>query len=238
MHFFDIWTSKNGPKASLFTFWLGKCASRHRGMHLFNISTSETGLRMWCFAHFHLEIRFGPLWSALFRHRLPEVLKTWSASHILTWTCCLAPQRRALFGHLNFQKWSENVVPTTFWLGNMLRATGACTFSTSQIPQVLRTGGVLHLLTWTCTSRHNGVQFFDISTSTSFPTLLPFRTAVSSLLWLSFLWSSLLWLSLLWLDLLTFFSASSHLWFSSVHTAGGLTSKQLSIRYQMLFVVQ
>ena len=33
--------------------------------------------------------------------------------------------------HLNFQKWSEPLVFLTFWLRNVLRATTACTFSTS-----------------------------------------------------------------------------------------------------------
>ena len=47
----------------------------------------------------------------------------------------------------------------------MLRATTACTFSTSQLPKVVRTPGVLYILTWKCASRHNGVHFFDISTS-------------------------------------------------------------------------
>ena len=42
---------------------------------------------------------------------------------------CFAPQRRALFRHLNLQKWSEPLVFCTFWLGNVLRATTACTFS-------------------------------------------------------------------------------------------------------------
>ena len=42
----------------------------------------------------------------------------------------------------------------------MLRATTACTFSTSQLPKVVRTWCVLHILTWTCASRHNGVEFF------------------------------------------------------------------------------
>ena len=41
---------------------------------------------------------------------------------------CFAPQRRALFRHLNFQKWSENGVLCTFSLRNVLRATTACTF--------------------------------------------------------------------------------------------------------------
>ena len=42
----------------------------------------------------------------------------------------------------------------------MLRATTACTFSTSQLPKVVRTWCVLYILTWKCASRHNGVQLF------------------------------------------------------------------------------
>ena len=40
--------------------------------------------------------------------------------------------------HLNLQKRSEHVVSSTFWLGKVLRATTACTFSTSQLQNVLR----------------------------------------------------------------------------------------------------
>ena len=87
---------------------------------------------------------------------------------------CFAPQRRALFRHFNFQKWREHVVFLTFWLGNVLRATAACTFSTSQLPKVARTCGVFNVLTWKCASRHNGVHFFDISTSKSGPNLVCF----------------------------------------------------------------
>ena len=73
---------------------------------------------------------------------------------------CFAPQRRALFRHLNFQKWSENGVFCTFSLRNVLRATTACTFSTSQLPKVVRPWCVLYILTSQCASRHNGVQIF------------------------------------------------------------------------------
>ena len=52
----------------------------------------------------------------------------------------------------------------------MLRATTACTFSTSQLPKVVRHWCVLYILTSKCASRHNGVHFFDISTSKSGPT--------------------------------------------------------------------
>ena len=84
---------------------------------------------------------------------------------------CFAPQRRALFRHLNFQKCSDAEVFCTFWLRNVLRATTACTFSTSQLPKVVRRWGVSYILTSKCASRHNGVHFFDISTSKSAPTL-------------------------------------------------------------------
>ena len=85
-----------------------------------------------------------------------------------------APQRRALFRHPNLQKWREHVVLCTFWLGNVLRATTACTFSTSELPKVVRTWCVLYMLTWKCASRHNGVHFFDIWTSKSGPTMVCF----------------------------------------------------------------
>ena len=42
----------------------------------------------------------------------------------------------------------------------MLRAATACTFSTSQLPKVVRSSSALSILTWKCASRHNGVHFF------------------------------------------------------------------------------
>ena len=114
---------------SVFDILTWKCASRHNGVHFFDISTSKSGPTLRCFVYFHLEM-------------------------------CFAPQRRALFRHLNFQKWSDAEVFCIFSLGNVLRATTACTFSTSQLPKVLRPWCVLYILTSKCASRHNGVQFF------------------------------------------------------------------------------
>ena len=109
---------------------------------------------------------------------------------------CFAPQRRALFRHLNFQKWSKPLVFCAFWVRNVLRATTACTFSTSQLPKVVRTWCVLYILTSKFASCHNGVHFFDISTSKSGPNLVCFvhfdfnmcfapqrRAMFSSLIW-------------------------------------------------------
>ena len=49
---------------------------------------------------------------------------------------CFAPQRGALFQHLNFQKWSDPEVFCTFSLRNRLRATTACNFSSLISPDV------------------------------------------------------------------------------------------------------
>ena len=80
---------------------------------------------------------------------------------------CFAPQRRALFWQHNLQEWCKTVSFLHFWLGNVLRATTACTFSTSEHQKVVRTFRVLYIWTWKCASRHNRVRFFGISTSKS-----------------------------------------------------------------------
>jgi hypothetical protein len=61
---------------------------------------------------------------------------------------CFAPQRRAIFRHLNFQKWREHMMFDIFWLGNIFHATTAYIFSTSQFPKVARWCGVWFILTW------------------------------------------------------------------------------------------
>ena len=129
----------------------------------------------------------------------------------------------------------------------MLRATTACTFSTSQLPKVVRTWCVLYIfLTWKCASRHNGVQFFISHLASwlrtrrfSEPTFRPsgatnhwkntvFRDFPTfSRTWIFFLLKLSLSSSLL-------FSDSSHLCFSSVHIAGSLTSKPPSTSTNLL----
>ena len=61
---------------------------------------------------------------------------------------CFAPQRRALFRHLNCQKWSAPGVFCAFWFRNVLRATTACFFSTSQLPKVVRPWCALYCTFW------------------------------------------------------------------------------------------
>ena len=56
----------------------------------------------------------------------------------------------------------------------------ACTFSTSQLPKVVREWCVLYILTSKCALRHNGVHFIDISTSKSGPKLVCFVYILTS----------------------------------------------------------
>ena len=55
----------------------------------------------------------------------------------------------------------------TFSLQNVLFATAACNFSTSEPQKVLPDPEFFTILTSECASRHSGVQFFDIRTSKS-----------------------------------------------------------------------
>ena len=68
----------------------------------------------------------------------PKVVRTPSVFLYMFTSKCFTPQWGALFRHRNFQKWSDNGVLCTFSLRNVLRATTACTFSTSQLPKVVR----------------------------------------------------------------------------------------------------
>ena len=165
-----IWTSKSAPYPSVFLhFWLqnvlrattarkgaracgvlcilaSKCASRHNGMHFFDISTSKSGPTLVCFVHFDFEM-------------------------------CFAPQRRALFQHLNFQKWSEPGVFCTFWLANVLRATTACNFSSLIWPDGSAPAAVASLL-----FDPPEPQIIGIKTQ-CFAAFLPFCASASSFFW-------------------------------------------------------
>ena len=90
---------------------------------------------------------------------------------------CFAPRWRALFRHGNFQKWSEHLVLCAFWLGNVLRATTACNFSSLIWPNGSAPAALTSLL-------------FD----PPFFAHLHLLSSLSSLLWSSHFFSSPPWL--------------------------------------------
>ena len=166
---------------------------------------SKSAPNVVCFVHFDFEMCFAPQ-----RRALPKVVRSWCASYILT-SKCASRQRRALFWHRNFQKWSEHGVFCTFWLGNVLRATTACNFSSLVWPAGSAPATLASLLF--------GLPEPQIIGKTQcFATFLPFRVSASSFSWL-FLFSDLLSSNL------SLLSASALLCFSSAHIVGSLTSK-------------
>ena len=96
---------------------------------------------------------------------------------------CFAPQRRALFRHLNSQKWSEHGVLCACWLGNVLRATTACNFSSLIWPHGSAPATLASLL--------DPPEPQIIGKTPCFATFPPFRASASSFFWL-FLFSDLL----------------------------------------------
>ena len=78
---------------------------------------------------------------------------------------CFAPQRRALFRHLNFQKWSDHGVLCTFWLRNVLRATTACKFSSLIWPAGSAPAALASLQTSSSSSSSSSPSASALSTS-------------------------------------------------------------------------
>ena len=108
----------------------------------------------------------------------PKVVQTPGAFNILT-SKCASRHNSVHFFDVATSKSAPRMVCFVHFQVKMLktphvRATTACTFSTSQLPKVVRQWCVLCILTWRCASRHNGVHFFDISTSKSGPRLVCF----------------------------------------------------------------
>ena len=137
-----------------------KCASRHSGVPFLNIGTSKSGPRVRCFVHFDLQMCFAPQRLSFLKIGTSKIApRLWCFVHF-DLQMCFAPQRRAIFEHRNFKNCSAILVFCAFWLANVLRATAACHFWTSELQKLLRDCGVLCILTGKCASRHSSVPFF------------------------------------------------------------------------------
>ena len=109
-----------------FTLLTSKCASRHNGVHLFDISTSKSAP---------------------------------SPSRLLTLKCALGDNGVRFFD-MSTSKNGPTLMCFVHFDFQMCFAPTVCTFSTSQLPKVLRRWCALYILTWKCASRHNGVHSF------------------------------------------------------------------------------
>ena len=123
-----------------------------RGPQFFNISTSECAFR-------HSGVQFFDIWTSKSGPNLRCFVH-------FDLQMCFSPQRRTIFRHLNFQKWSRTLSFLTFSLPNVLFATAAYNFSTSELPKVVPDPQFFDIFTSECAFRHSGVQFLMSPLST------------------------------------------------------------------------
>ena len=170
-----------------YTFWTSQRPKVLRDRQFLTLFTSKCASR-------HNAVHFFDI-STFKRAPRPTVFNTFYLQ------MCFAPQRHALFQHLNFQKRSGAEVFCTFSLLNRLRATTACNFSSLISPDVSAPAALASVL-------FDPPEPQNHEKTQCFATFLPFRAPASS-----FFWSFLFWL----FSLLTAFS--------SLHIVGSLTSK-------------
>ena len=100
----DIWTSKSGPNLGVLYILTWKCASHHNGVH-FSTSQLPKVVREWCVLYIltskcascHNGVHFFDISTS----KSGPTMVCFVHVHLET---CFAPQRRALFRHLNYQK--------------------------------------------------------------------------------------------------------------------------------------
>ena len=166
-----IWTSKSAW--CVLHILTSICASRYNSVHFFDISTSKSGPRPSVFNTFNFEM-------------------------------CFAPQRRALYRHLNFRSW-----------GVLYILTSECASGDNGVQFFIS-----HLTRWLRTRRFSEPTFRSSGATnhwknTVFRDFATFsRPCIFFLLTLSLLWSSLFCSSPLWLfpPLLFHLSILSEVW--------------------------
>ena len=109
---------------------------------------------------------------------LRKVLRECSVLYIFTWKMCFSPQRRTIFRHLNFKKWSGADVFCTFSLQNVLLATAACNFWFLLWPHDSAPAALTSLL-------FDSLDTRIIGKTQHFATSLTFGAGESSFFWLS-----------------------------------------------------
>ena len=98
-----FWTSQL-PKVvwdrQFLTLLTSKCASPHKGVHFFDISTSKSCPTLVRFVHFDFEMCFATTACTFSTSQLQKVLRTWGGFSFFTCKCASGhnmPQRCAIF---------------------------------------------------------------------------------------------------------------------------------------------
>ena len=117
--FFHHFSTSERPKVvrtpQFFDILTLKCASRHSGVQFFDIATSKSGPPMRCFAHFDLKKCASRYSGVQFFHiatsKSGPPMRCFAHFDLKMY---FSLQRRAIFPHRNFKKWSAHEVFCTF----------------------------------------------------------------------------------------------------------------------------
>ena len=180
------------------------------GVHFFDILTSKSGPNPWCFNILTSKCASRHNGAHFFDISTSKSGPTMVCFVHFDFEMCFAPQR-ALFRHLNFQKWSDNGVFCTFWTWKCASRHNGVQFFIS------------HLASWLRTRRFSEPTFRPSGAPNHWKNTV-FRD-FSYLFSHLHLLSSYSFSSTLLSSNLSLLSASSLLCFSSVHIVGSLTSK-------------
>ena len=148
-----------------------KCASRYSGVQFFHIATSKSGPRMLCFVHFDLQTCFA-LACNFSTSQLQKVVRPWGVVVYILTSKCASRYSGVHFFHIAKSKSGPSKLCFVhFDLQMCFSLQRRAIFWHRNFKKVVRSWGVLYILTSKCASRYSGVQFFHIATSKSGPLL-------------------------------------------------------------------
>ena len=157
----DIRTSKNCPLLTCFVhFDFKMCFSPQRRAIFRHQNFKKCSQTLSFFSIFTSKCAFRHSGVQFFDIRTSKSAPRTSVFSHFHFQMCFSPQRRAIFRHHNFKKRSQTLSFLAFSLPNVLIATAACNFSTSELQKVLPEPQFCSIFTSKCASRHSGVQFF------------------------------------------------------------------------------
>ena len=145
------------------TLLTSKCASRHNGVHFFDIWASTSDPKLKLFAHFYLEMCFAPQLCTLFPHLnlqrcsepgvfcqfwFPNLLR---ATGKRAFSTSQLPRAPLFFKNIFASKCASPHNCAHFW----------DIWTSKRAPTL----GCFSILTSKSASHHNGVQFFDLSSA-------------------------------------------------------------------------
>ena len=167
VHFSNISTYKSAPKTTVFSHFHFQMCLSPQPRAFFQYKHVQKCSEDYSFFTFSLpNVPFATAACNFSTSELQEVVPDRQFFNIFTAECAFRHSGEQFFeiGTKHVQKCSEDYSFLTFSLPNVLFATAACNFSTSELVPDRQ---FFNIFTAECAFRHSGEQFFEIGTSKS-----------------------------------------------------------------------